>query len=699
MAAAEPAFLAWAAASGIFHPLLSWPGVDAHGVRGVVATGPISAGTAVLRVPARLHLTAGAVLAQPDFGAWVRARLPPALVEVEDLVLALFLCYQRGLGPGAPWHPYVTTLPTLGGEEGGCGELACLPVVWEDGQLLGEGAPPPACHPGCPWAPLLSLGCGALADAPLAAAVRSRRRTLQADAEAVSAALHAPYTDTPSLRAVGDALVAGGAHSLPLQSSRLAVTSRMMVSGFDEPGGIMGGGGLHTPGTACMLPVACVPFGDMLNHGGEGPTVCDTDWVGDGEAGAFVVTTTTPLARGDPILISYGMTGPRECLEQFGFVEAGGAELVVPVAEVVARVVPLVGSGGGATVYTPLLARLAEEVVTPDSLLELKGDPPNSEMLALLRVLALSVQPAAEQAAALGLGPNPSQPLPARVSPSRFDVPVSRENELASIALLYAVAESAVRAVMDVHGVVFPADPPAPVAGGPPTVDRADELCATIARLLQRESGVSACLMSHAARAEGSPRARFSNAATASAYRECRLRGAYAAVDFVTTMLRVASGAPLRAPRPPPAAYSPALSSPRWALEVQQGWAEPLLDGVKTVDTRRYPLPDWAVGVPLLVLQSPPGTGLGAGGWVAHAVGVVTFRGCALYPDEAAWRDDVDRHRVPADSPQFGWGDGGVWGWDVSVAHRFPAVDCLEVAVCPSGRVLRSLFRNPLLVQ
>lgn len=89
-------------------------------------------------------------------------------------------------------------------------------------------------------------------------------------------------------------------------------------------------------------------------------------------------------------------------------------------------------------------------------------------------------------------------------------------------------------------------------------------------------------------------------------------------------------------------------------------WAEPILTGEKTVETRGYELPgdttDPAVHV--LYETSPEGRG---------AVGVVEFKRGGQYKDKQAWKNDSQNHCVPETDKKYAWKDGcKKFKWEVS---------------------------------
>lgn len=149
------------------------------------------------------------------------------------------------------------------------------------------------------------------------------------------------------------------------------------------------------------------------------------------------------------------------------------------------------------------------------------------------------------------------------------------------------------------------------------------------------------------------------------------------------------------------AAPAPSASRPQFGLEVQQPWAELLLAGRKSIETRDYPLPPHLLDVPLAVVQSAVG-GLATHGLASgHIVGTVAFSVCKEYTSRELWAADSAQHCVPADAPAtaFGWdqdafdaGKRKYW-WGVSRVHAItPAA---PVALTESDRVVRSIFRLP----
>lgn len=75
-------------------------------------------------------------------------------------------------------------------------------------------------------------------------------------------------------------------------------------------------------------PVALVPFGDLLNHGGRESSAAVRWGEGEGEAGgpgAFEVVATRAMPEGHPLLIDYGTDRSHRLLRLYGFVPSGAS--------------------------------------------------------------------------------------------------------------------------------------------------------------------------------------------------------------------------------------------------------------------------------------------------------------------------------------------------------------------------------------
>src|SRR6185437_495894 len=106
-------------------------------------------------------------------------------------------------------------------------------------------------------------------------------------------------------------------------------------------------------------------------------------------------------------------------------------------------------------------------------------------------------------------------------------------------------------------------------------------------------------------------------------------------------------------------------------LNVQSPWAELIVSGRKTIETRHYPLPTKYLHVELAVIQTP---GSANPGKKAQIVGTVVFSRCITYGSKQEWKADYRRHLVPENDKAFGYNSNKPkWGWVVKRVTTFPA--------------------------
>lgn len=98
-------------------------------------------------------------------------------------------------------------------------------------------------------------------------------------------------------------------------------------------------------------------------------------------------------------------------------------------------------------------------------------------------------------------------------------------------------------------------------------------------------------------------------------------------------------------------------------INIQSPWAYLLVDGIKSVETRTYPLPVKYAGEILLVIETPGKSRK----FKSQIIGEITFGHSFKYKDETEWKMDYNRHRVDSDSPLYCWNDKKPkYGWVVS---------------------------------
>ncbi|MGE3263119.1 MAG: hypothetical protein AB7K68_15160 [Bacteriovoracia bacterium] len=107
-------------------------------------------------------------------------------------------------------------------------------------------------------------------------------------------------------------------------------------------------------------------------------------------------------------------------------------------------------------------------------------------------------------------------------------------------------------------------------------------------------------------------------------------------------------------------------------INIQWPWSRLIVDGSKTVETRRYPIPSHYLEVPLAIIETPGPKGKSEAQILkAQVVGIVCFKRSFRYSTAADWRDDFKRHQVSADS-QFRFDSKKeTWGWEIMSVTKF----------------------------
>ena len=103
-------------------------------------------------------------------------------------------------------------------------------------------------------------------------------------------------------------------------------------------------------------------------------------------------------------------------------------------------------------------------------------------------------------------------------------------------------------------------------------------------------------------------------------------------------------------------------------INIQFPWSQLLIDGDKCVETRSYPLPEKYEGEELALIETPGKSG----DFKARIIGIITFSHSFKYPNEQAWIDDNNRHKVGNTDKDYGWKtDKDKYGWVVSNKIKF----------------------------
>jgi len=103
-------------------------------------------------------------------------------------------------------------------------------------------------------------------------------------------------------------------------------------------------------------------------------------------------------------------------------------------------------------------------------------------------------------------------------------------------------------------------------------------------------------------------------------------------------------------------------------LNVQAPWSFLLINGLKTVETRTYKLPDKYKNKPLALIETPGKKGK----FKSRIIGVITFSHSFTYQDKQSWIDDYKRHKVEENNKDYKWNDSkSKYGWVVTKVVKF----------------------------
>jgi hypothetical protein len=266
------------------------------GARTVICRQDAEKGITILRVPSALHLTADSLARWAPAAARVAA---PAIGDDAAVAIALALLFARAQAP-LPTVPawlaaYARTLPPAR-------DFAAMPVAWPAAELA------------------------SLCDASLARSALGRRATLRGRFDSLRDAASAAAAAAAAISAAPDASVPGTAGAsdaaqLSALSCALAtwrdflwavccVQSRCFVS--ERPGA----------DGAYRLELVVVPVADMFNHFAAAPrpggaVMLTDEWDADG---ALSLRASCAVRTGDELVISYGDRSSRDLLETYGFV-------------------------------------------------------------------------------------------------------------------------------------------------------------------------------------------------------------------------------------------------------------------------------------------------------------------------------------------------------------------------------------------
>ena len=104
-------------------------------------------------------------------------------------------------------------------------------------------------------------------------------------------------------------------------------------------------------------------------------------------------------------------------------------------------------------------------------------------------------------------------------------------------------------------------------------------------------------------------------------------------------------------------------------INIQAPWAEAILSGRKTIETRYYPMPKKWEGQPLAIIETPGRKGR----FRSRVAGFIIFGRSHCYESKTAFLRDKSKHLVDPEDAVFGWRDEGKpkWGWPIVWSCRY----------------------------
>lgn len=120
-------------------------------------------------------------------------------------------------------------------------------------------------------------------------------------------------------------------------------------------------------------------------------------------------------------------------------------------------------------------------------------------------------------------------------------------------------------------------------------------------------------------------------------------------------------------------------------LNIQQPWAQLILNNKKKIETRFYKIPEKHKGQMLAIIETPGSSGK----FKARIIGLVVFSDCFQYDTKKQFILDESSHLVSNTDPNFSWkSEKKKWGWKVEkvikLKHQLPAPKKRGIVFCNS---------------
>ena len=101
------------------------------------------------------------------------------------------------------------------------------------------------------------------------------------------------------------------------------------------------------------------------------------------------------------------------------------------------------------------------------------------------------------------------------------------------------------------------------------------------------------------------------------------------------------------------------------AINIQTPISQLILNGEKTIETRKYKIPEKYLGEEMLLMETPGKSEK----FEARIIAIIRFDRCFQYKTKKEFYSETEQHQVTKDSI-WAWKDGEKWGWDVKVIKK-----------------------------
>lgn len=95
-------------------------------------------------------------------------------------------------------------------------------------------------------------------------------------------------------------------------------------------------------------------------------------------------------------------------------------------------------------------------------------------------------------------------------------------------------------------------------------------------------------------------------------------------------------------------------------INIQWPISQDILSGVKSIETRTYPLPSKYIGKTLLIIETPGKKG----NFKSRVAGLIKFGEPFEYSDKKAFYEDSTKHLITPNSA-WKWASKAKWGWPI----------------------------------